>query len=243
MSELARGASDVGKAFRFLNANPRLWGWVVAPAMLTLLLMIGAIAGVVYLVDPVVIWMTSWLPSFLQGIAGALLWIVAVVALGFGGLLVFVSIVGIVAGPFNELLSEAVEQQLTGKPGPKFSLRAFGRSAVVGLWHGLRRLAVALVSFALLFLLGFVPVFGTIAAIAIGFWLASRSAAYDCYDAVLSRRELSYGEKQAYLARHRGRTFGLGAAVAGMLFVPGLNLIALGLGAAGATLADNDRFL
>ena len=44
----------------------------------------------------------------------------------------------------------------------------------------------------------------------------------------------------AYLARHRGRTLGLGATVAGMLLVPGLNLIALGIGAVGATLADLD---
>jgi uncharacterized protein involved in cysteine biosynthesis len=80
-------------------------------------------------------------------------------------------------------------------------------------------------------------VIGSIAAVLIGGWLAARGAAYDCYDAVLARRSLSYGDKLAYLARHRQRTFGLGAAVAAMLFVPGLNLIALGVGAAGATVA------
>jgi uncharacterized protein involved in cysteine biosynthesis len=37
--------------------------------------------------------------------------------------------------------------------------------------------------------------------------------------------------------RHRQRTVGLGATVAVMLLVPGLNLVALGLGAAGATVA------
>jgi uncharacterized protein involved in cysteine biosynthesis len=46
-----------------------------------------------------------------------------------------------------------------------------------------------------------------------------------------------YRDKLAYLARHRSRTLGRGAAVAGMLLVPGLDLIALGLGAAGATVA------
>ena len=66
-------------------------------------------------------------------------------------------------------------------------------------------------------------------------------AAYDCYDAVLSRRDLPYEAKTAYLAARRGRTFGLGAAVAGMLLVPVLNLVALGVGAAGATLAVLDE--
>ena len=48
---------------------------------------------------------------------------------------------------------------------------------------------------------------------------------------------MAYRDKLAYLARHRGRTLGLGLAVSGMLLVPGLNLIALGLGSAGATVA------
>jgi CysZ protein len=240
MSTLGRGAGDVGRGFRFLNAHPRLWGWVIAPGVLTLAILIGLIVGVAHLVDPLVGWATGWLPGFLQGIVGALLSIVVVVAVGFGALLVFVTVVGIVAGPFNEMLSEAIEARVTRRPAPKFSLRALLRSAAIGLVHGLRRLGVALLGFLLLFVLGFVPVIGTLAALAIGFWLAARAAAYDCYDAVLARRELSYREKHAYLARHRRRSMGLGAMVAAMLFVPGLNLVALGLGAAGATLADLD---
>jgi uncharacterized protein involved in cysteine biosynthesis len=71
----------------------------------------------------------------------------------------------------------------------------------------------------------------------LGGWLAARASAYDCYDAVLSRRGLPYAGKLAYLSHHRGRTLGLGAGVAGLLLIPGANLVALGLGAAGATLA------
>jgi CysZ protein len=240
MSTFSTGAGDLGRGFAFLNQHPRLWGWVMAPAVLTLLILIGAVMGVMHLVDPLVAWLTDWLPGFLQGIAGALIWLLVIVALGFGALFVFVTVVGIVAGPFNEMLSESIEAIVTRQPSPKFSLRAFLRGALVGLLHGLRRLLVALAGFLLLFALGFIPVIGTLAALAIGFWLAARAAAYDCYDAVLSRRELSYGQKQAYLARHRSRTFGLGVVVAALLLVPLVNLVVLGLGAAGATLADLD---
>jgi uncharacterized protein involved in cysteine biosynthesis len=82
-----------------------------------------------------------------------------------------------------------------------------------------------------------VPLVGTIAAVALGLWLAATAAAYDCYDAVLARRSMAYRDKLAYLGHHRGRSLGLGLAVAGMLLVPGLNLVALGVGAAGATVA------
>ncbi len=240
MSELANGVHDLARGFGFLRKHPRLWGWVIAPAIATLVLLIAIIAGVVLLATPFVDRVTAALPSWLQGIGGSLLWILVVVALGIGAWLVFVALVGVIAGPFCELLSEAVEERLTGRKGPAFSFPRFLREAAIGIGHGLRRLVVALVGIALLFALSFVPVIGTIAAMLLGAWFAARAAAYDAYDGVLSRRGLAYRGKLAYLSRHRSRTLGLGAAVAGMLLVPGLNLVALGLGAVGATLAAHE---
>lgn len=238
MSELGNGIGDVGRGLGFLNKHPRLWGWVIAPALVTLVVMVAAVLAVLRLADPIIVKATSWLPDFLHGIAGALVGVVVIVALGFGALLVFVSVAGMIAGPFNELLSEAIEEAVTGREGAKFSLGGFLRGAALGVLHGLRRLGVAILWFVMLFVLGFIPVIGTIAATILGVWLASRGAAYDCYDAVLSRRELAYRDKLAFLASHRKRTSGLGLAVVGMLVVPGLNLVALGLGTAGATLAS-----
>ena len=240
MTELTRGLHDLGRGFEFVKRHPSLWRWVVAPSLITLLLLVAAVAGVAALTEPLVGWVTSHLPSWLETIAGVILTILVVIGLSLAALLVFVSVAGMIAGPFNELLSEAVEARLTGKPAAPFSLAAFLRGAVLGIAHGLRRLATALVGVLLLFVLGFIPVIGTIAAAAIGLWLAGRGAAYDAYYAVLSRRELPYRDKLAYLDRHRGRTLGLGLAVTGMLLVPGLNLLALGLGAAGATLATHE---
>lgn len=111
---------------------------------------------------------------------------------------------------------------------------------VTGLGHSLRRLAGSLLGAVAMLALSFVPIVGSIAALAVGGWLAAGGAAYDCYDAVLARRALSYADKLGYLRAHRGRTLGLGAAVAGLLLVPGVNLVALGVGAVGATLAAHE---
>ncbi len=226
--------------YRFLAAHPRLWGWVAAPAAVTLVLLAAAIWAVAATASPLVAWATGWMPDAIERWAGWLVWLVVLVALGFAALLVFVPVAGVIAGPFNELLSEAVEERLTGAPGPRFSPGAFARDALLGLLHGLRRLVVALGGALLLVALSFVPVVGTLAAPVLGGWLAARAAAYDCYDAVLARRGLSYPAKLAFLARHRHRTLGLGATVAALLLVPGVNLIALGLGATGATLAARE---
>ena len=80
---------------------------------------------------------------------------------------------------------------------------------------------------------------GTLAALGVAAWFAATAAAYDCYDAVFGRRAMAYRDKLAYLSRHRARTLGLGLAVAGLLLVPGVNLLALAIGSAGATLADH----
>lgn len=241
MNELGRGLGDVGRGFRFLNAHPRLWGWVMAPAAVTLVVLGALIYLVLRLADSLVGRVTSWLPDAIAGVGGWVVWLVVIAALLFGAFVVFVSVAGIVAGPFNEMLSEAVEEQVTGRKGPAFSFGTFATSLARGIGHGLKRVIVALLGALLLFALGFVPVIGTIAAMILGGYFTSRGAAYDCYDAILSRREMAYDAKIAYLAARRGRTLGLGAAVAGMLFVPVLNLLALGVGAVGATLAVLDE--
>jgi CysZ protein len=237
MHQLATGVRDVGRGLAVLKAHPSLWKWLVAPAIISLVLLAAAVVGVLHAVDPVVGWLAGHLPGWLASVAGTLLRLLVLAVLGIAGLFVFTTVAGMIAGPFNEVLSEHVEAVITGRPAPPFSLREFAHGAILGILHGIRRLAAMLLGLALVFALGFVPVIGTIAAVLLGIWFAATAASYDCYDAVLSRRAMAYRDKLAYLAHYRGRTLGLGLAVAGMLLVPGLNLIALGLGAAGATVA------
>jgi CysZ protein len=239
--KLAHGVRDVQRGLGALRAHPALWKWVLAPAVITLALFVALIAGVIHCIDPVVGWgiahLPAWLASFAGSVVRTVMTTVVVVGLSIGALFVFVAVAGMVTGPFSERLSEELEAALTGHASTAFSLGAFVHGFALGVWHGVRRLIGSLIGLVFVFALGFIPVVGTIAAALIGAWLAAQGAAYDCYDAVLARRSLSYRAKLAYLARHRQRTLGLGAAIAGMLLVPGLNLVALGLGAAGATLA------
>jgi CysZ protein len=234
---IASGFSDAGKALDFLKSRPRLWKWLVMPAIVTLLVLVGLVIGVAALVDPLIAWVAAHVPSWLEAIVSWILRIVVIAGVGMAAMVIFVAVAGMIAGPFNEMLSEAVEEELTGKAGPPFAFGTFVRDAFVGIAHALRRLALSLVWLVLLFVLGFVPVIGTIAAFAIGLYIAAGASAYDAYDAVMSRRGFSYAQKQAFLAKHRSRSMGLGGAITGLLFVPFVNLVALGLGATAATLA------
>lgn len=239
MHELVTGVRDVGRGLAALRARPALWKWVAAPAAVTLLLVVAAAIGIAHAVDPAVGWAAAHLPGPIARVASPILTVLVVGGLILAGLLVFTSIAGAIAGPFNERLSEHLEAELTGRPPGPFSLRALVLGAVVSVVHALRRLIVALAGIALVLAVGLVPVVGTVAALGIAAWFAGTAAAYDCYDAVLGRRSMAYRDKLAYLSRHRARTLGLGLAVAGLLLVPGLNLLALALGSAGATVADH----
>jgi len=241
MRELARGAHDVSRGLAALRRYPGLWKWLVAPAVLSLTILVAVIATIVHFVAPLIASVEHHLPGVIASIAGTLLAIVVIAGLAMGGLLIFATLAGVVAGPFNERLSEQLEARLLGTSVPPFVLRQFLHEVARGATHAVRRVTVAILGTVVVIALGFVPGIGTIAALVLGFLFAARASAYDCYDAVLARRGMAYRDKLAYLAEHRSRTFGLGAATAGMLLVPGLNLVALGLGAAGATVAMHDR--
>jgi CysZ protein len=237
MDQLASGVRDVQRGLGVLRAHPALWKWVIAPAVITLVLLAALVLGVLHVSDRLVGWIVAHLPSWVAHVASPLVTTMIVIGLSTAVVLVFVPLAGMIAGPFNEMLSEHVEAKLTGLPLTPFSLREFLHGVALSILHGIRRLLAMLVGLIVVFAVGFVPVIGTIAAAVIAGWLAATATAYDCYDAVLARRYLGYRAKLAYLASHRQRTLGLGAAVAVMLVIPGLNLVALGLGAAGATVA------
>lgn len=237
MDQLASGVRDVQRGLGVLRAHPALWKWIIAPAVVTCALIAALVIGVLHVSDRLVGWIVLHLPSWLAHVAGSLVTTMIVIGLTTGVVLVFVPLAGMITGPFNERLSEHIEAELTGNPVSPFSLSELLHGVALSILHGLRRLLAMLLGIVVVFAVGFVPVIGTIAAAVIAGWLAATATAYDCYDAVLARRFLAYRTKLAYLAHHRRRTFGLGAAVAVMLLVPGLNLIALGLGTAGATVA------
>lgn len=237
MHELATGVGDIGRGLGVLRAHPRLWKWIVAPAVVSAVLLAAAVVGIVHATGPVVGWVTGHLPGWLASAATRILTAIVIGALIVAALFLFTSIAGMIAGPFNEQLSEHIEAELTGRPPSPFSLGEFAHGALISVVHGIRRLIAALVGLTLVFAVGLVPVIGTVAAVVLAAWFAATAASYDCYDAVFGRRAMAYRDKLAYLAHHRGRTLGLGLAVSGMLLVPGLNLVALGLGSAGATVA------
>lgn len=234
LGDLLRGVFDALRGAAYLVTHPRTWKFVIAPAIVAVILLVVAIGSVLGLLSGPIAALAAYLPG---SWGDNVLRLLAGVALAMLSLVIFVSVASMVAGPFNEMLSESIEERETGVASPPFKLGPFLRDLVVGIVHAARRVAVYLVVMIVLLIVGIaVPVVGSLIAMILGAIATARFASYDAYDVVWSRHRLSYRDKISYMRNDRWRTLGLGAATSVLLIVPGLNVVGLAIGATGATL-------
>lgn len=235
------GAGYAVRGARFLAARPRLWGWVVAPYLVTLALFGGLGWAAFSATSALVAWATGWMPSGLAAVLGPILGILIAIGLAFAMLYVYFAVATVVAGPFCELLAEAAEVAHTGRPSPRFSVTRLLADLARTVVHELRRTLRYLFFIVVLAVLSMiVPGPGTVLVAIVGFYVAARFVAWDVLDWTLGRRGLAYRDKVAYLARHRGATTGLGMVVAGGLAIPLVGPLFLPVGAVGAMLLVTD---
>jgi CysZ protein len=239
IGELVKGAYDGLRGAGYLARHPRLWVWVILPAIVAAMILIALVTAVTAALSPWIAAIAAYLPgSFADNVLAVLVWIVALIA----SFAIFVSVAALIAAPFNEELSESIEERETGVPGPKLRLWRFLIDLVIGLLHAARRVFIYLVTMGALLVLGLVvPVVGTAVAAVLGGIATARFASYDAFDAIWARRRYRYKQKTAYLRDNRWRTLGMGAVVAVLLLVPGLNVVGLAIGATAATLRVIDQ--
>ena len=210
--ELSGGVGDGLRGVAYLARHRALWKWVFAPAV------VAALIGTVTI---------GWLIAPL-GAFGLVQWTAVA-----GGIVAFGMLI---AGPFCEMLSEAIEERETGEASPSFRIGRFLYELAVGAIHAVRRaIGYGVLVVGLVLVEKLAPHGATLAAVGAA-WVTARFASYDCYDSIFARRHWGYRRKTGYLGEHRWRTIGLGAVVALVLVVPGVNIIALAAGSAGATL-------
>lgn len=213
------------KGFGFLIARPRLWIWAILPTIVNLLLL-GAMIGVFihYYSD-----LYGWLAAHLgiHEIANAavwwqhvLNWLLIAVGVVLRALIVLLTIIillcasyalsFIVAGPFNDALSERVEILIKDKTPPPFSLRKF----ISDLWRTLRVetiKALILLSIPIvLFMLSFIPFIGAALYIALTFLFGAWDMGFSYSDLPFGRRAAPFKERWAFAKKNRWALIGLG---------------------------------
>lgn len=252
------GASYPFRALAFIQRTPRLWGYLIVPILLNVVLGITFYAGSLYFgwqavqdltvslsnwVDTLIANLPAWLGILEYLIAGLgfvlylLLVLVLFVVVGF----VFVQLGVTLGAPWYGQLSEQLEKLRTGKLQvvEVGIFRDIGRAILFELK---KLLLLACVGIPL-FLLNFMPGVGTAISTIGGLILTGTIVCLDFLDGPLERRRLHFREKLGIIYGNLPATAGFGLVCLALISIPLLNLVTIPLCVASGTLFVCDRIL
>lgn len=238
VGDITTGTRALARAFSLLNL-PGVRIYVIIPLMINFLLF-GALTWYGYSqFSLLVAWLMSPIPEFLINILEPILWaffgVLASIILFFA----FTPVANILAAPFNALMSERIEAQLTGR-APSSDI-SFMRMAIDAIGSQLRKLVYIGLWALGLFLVSFIPLVNFISPllwIIFGSWLLS----LEYFDYPMGNHDLSFAEQKRRLAQRRGLSLGFGGGIMIMTSIPIVNFFAMPVGVAGATLIWVEQF-
>jgi CysZ protein len=237
IADIARGTQAMARALSLLN-KPGVRIYVIVPLMINMLLF-GALVWYGYSqFNLLVEWLMSFVPSFLEFIEW-LIWIFFGVLAAITVFFSFTPIANIIAAPFNALMSEKIEIELTGKAAS--SDISFARMAIDAIGSQLRKLVYIMFWALGLFLVSLIPVVNLVAPvlwIVFGSWLLS----LEYFDYPMGNHDLVFAEQKKRLGERRGIALGFGGVVMIMTSIPIINFFAMPVAVAGATLLWVEQF-
>ena len=237
ISDVTIGIQALARGTRLLN-KPGVRIYVIIPLCINLLLF-GTLIWYGYSqFVPLVEWMMSFVPGFLDFLE----WFIWVFFGSLAAITVFfcfTPLANIVAAPFNALMSEKIEIHLTGKA--LSSNVSFAQMALDSIGSQLRKLVYILLWALGLFLISLIPVINLIAPVlwvVFGSWLLS----LEYFDYPMGNHDLVFAEEKRQLRERRGIALGFGGGVMVLTSIPIVNFITMPVAVAGATLLWVEQF-
>ncbi len=230
-----------GASFVYLK-HPGLIRYWILPIVLSILAIRGALwASWTYSEDIVnYFWPAVTGDGVLDTVAGWFHWIVEVlvsIVVSFTSLLLVVALSNVIAAPFNDALSEKVENIETGAEGVPFSLAAVLRDTGRTIALEVKKLLVYFSIMIPLLIIGlFVPGIGQMVYPVVGFVFTALYLAMDYIDWPACRRNKATSYRWSFVKTRFAAAFGFGTGVFFVLFIPWVNLFFMPAAVAGGTL-------
>lgn len=239
---LFSGLEAFGGGIGFVIASPRVWGYALVPVCMLLLLSCGFF-GLAY-------WgfhhLSTWLIGPDSSASGQIAYWGMMIPLLVVGLIASVLLALSLAQPLSgfalESIAHAQEIALTGTAAPKASfvgaLVSTSKAVVVSLLVGGALLVI-------LFLVGFFFPPAAVVTVPLKVLVCGWMLAWDLLDYPLAMRGVGLEERFAWLGRNFGAFTMFGVLWALLVVVPGMMLVILPMGVAGATrlVVADGRFL
>jgi CysZ protein len=240
VKDFISGITSYGAALRHISSHG-LWVFILLPGILTVLAGAGVLLLGYGLSDNlggllVGIWPWEWGRSVVESIARVFGGLLVVVF----GLIIFKQFIMVVCAPILSVLSERVEDQLTGRrSGAGFSFRQITSDILRGLRIALRNIFRELSLTIVLLLLGLIPVFTPFTTAAI-FIIQAYYAGFGNMDFALERH-FRYRDSVRFVQRYRGLAIGNGAVFIVLLLTFVGFLVALPLSTVAVTIETVKR--
>lgn len=231
--QLQFGGKGLVRGFHFLWTHPRLWPWAALPLVIQLAVFLALIGAVLSNFDVVYDHVAGFLPSSTTVtqdgswgmILKAALWVCELTLRALLGILAFVLlmivtfVIGlIVAGPFNDLLSEKTEALATGREEPPFSIRRLGKNIVRSVVVELQKAGFFLGIPLLFFPLHLIPLVGNLAAIVATGLFEMWATGFAFTDYPQGRRLHSFAQRLTFARGHAMALVTFGS----IFWIPGL---------------------
>ena len=231
INDITTGIQALARALSLIR-QPGIRRYVILPLLINLLIFGGLIWFGYNQFAPLVQWMMSYVPGFLDFLRW-LIWLFFGVLAAITVFFTFTPVANIIAAPFNALMAEKLEMHLTGSAIS--SNVSFARMAVDAIRSQLGKLFYILLWALGLFLVTLIPLVNLAAPVlwfVFGSWLLS----LEYFDYPMGNHDVGFAEEKKRLAARRGISLGFGGAMMVMTSIPVINFIAMPLGVAAATL-------
>lgn len=241
---VARGAGYVPRGLRFvLTRHPGLLAYCAIPALINTLFFGVTLALLGYFGGELKDWLFGlvagdhhWLLEILVTVFRGLIWVIYVLAcLLFSAGVVYLG-GNLLASPFNDLLSEKVEERYTGQPAPRFTMKRFLRGLLLTVSEELKRLLFYVAVMAPLLLLHLIPVAGSILYMVVSAWFTFYFLTMEFLSLPMARRHYRFGQWLSTTRSNFALSTGFGAVATALLWVPLLNFVMIPLAVIGGTL-------
>lgn len=230
ITDIGHGTGYLAKGFSLIK-QPGIRNYVLIPLFLNIFLF----GGLIYLgysqFAPLVEWMMSWVPGWLAFLE-TILWLFIT---SFSAVIVFFTftpIANIVAAPFNAIMAEKIEEQLTGESiNSNVSLATIIKDSVLSQ---LGKLVYILIWTAGLMLISLIPLINFASPflwVIFGSWLLS----LEYLDFPMGNHDLTFKQQKEILKKRRGLSLGFGGGVMVLTSIPIVNFLVMPLATAGAT--------
>lgn len=219
------------------SKHPALLKFCLLPLLINLLVFVGAGIALYHYYGDLVALIWARPNNWFFRLFWYLLYIFIFIAVMLIAYVAFFIVQALLSAPFNDVLSERVEQLAYGHEPPPFSAARLAKDLGRTIAHQALKLLVWVAIMVPLFLLNvFVPVIGSALFLIGGSYVTAFFFAYDYLDYAMARRQWSFSTKMATLKEHRALGLGLGGSLMLCLLVPLLGVLCVPFMTVGGTL-------